>query len=127
MKLSADRLDKIRFAFVSALAMWTLCTFSVFYEWLQTGEMFAITKKGRPYVSDFPIYYVGGKMARMAMHQPTNLYDYSLQDKILKELITPVAPEQPFIIQYPPPFFVIASLMPFVSMPVGLVYLGSNR
>jgi hypothetical protein len=118
MKLSEDRLDKIRFGFVAALAMWTLCTFSTFAELMKTGELFAINKDGHPYVADFSVYYAGGKIALQAMHAPTNIYDIALQDRVLKSVIAPVAPEQPWFIQMPPPFFVLMGMLAHFSMPV---------
>jgi hypothetical protein len=118
VKLSEDRLDQIRFGFVAALAMWALCTFSTFVEWIKTNEMFALIKDKHPYVTDFAIYYTAGKLALQAMHTPTNIYDIVLQDRMLKSVIAPVAPEQPWFIQCPPPFFVVAAILPFFSLPV---------
>jgi hypothetical protein len=118
VKLREDRLDQIRFGFVAALAMWALCTFSTFVEWMKTGELFAIIKDGRPYVSDFSVYYAAGKIAWQAMHTPTNIYDITLQDQVLKSIIAPVAPEQPWFIQYPPPFFIVTAILPFFTLPV---------
>lgn len=118
MNLSEDRLDKIRFGFIAGLAMWAICTLSTFVEWSQTGELFAITKDGRPYISDFSVYYAAGKLAQLAMHAPTNIFDITLQDHVLKSVIAPVAPEQPWFIQCPPPFFVIAAIFPVFKIAV---------
>jgi hypothetical protein len=79
--------------------------------------MFAVIRDGHPYIIDFPLYYAAGKLAHIAMQSPTNIYDIQLQDKILREIIFPVAPDPPWFIQYPPPVFLLATILPYFSLP----------
>jgi hypothetical protein len=118
MTPSEHKIKLWRFAYVSALSIWALMAFEIFFEWLKKGEMFALYMEGHPYLIDFPLYYSAGLIANTAMHTPTNIYDIHLQDQVLRSVINPVVPELPWFIQYPPPLFVFASVLPLMSLPV---------
>jgi Glycosyltransferase family 87 len=118
MTPSEHRKKLWRFAYVSALSIWMLMAFEIFFEWFKKGEMFALYMDKHPYLIDFPLYYAAGLIANTAMHTPTNIYDIHLQDRVLRSVIAPVVPELPWFIQYPPPLFLAASVLPLMSLPV---------
>jgi Glycosyltransferase family 87 len=123
MILSEDNRRRLRFAYLSALAVWTLMVFGQLFVWIHDNEMFAYTDTDKntgqikPYLVDFPIYCAAGKLAVMAMQAPTNIYDIPLQDRVLRSIIAPVVPEKPWVIQYPPPVFLFSAPLTLASMP----------
>jgi hypothetical protein len=118
MILSEDNRRRLRFAYLSALFVWTVLVFGQLFVWIHDNEMFAYTEKNHPYLVDFPVYCAAGKLAVMAMHAPTNIYDIHLQDQVLRSIIAPVVPEKPWVIQSPPPVFLFLSPLTLTSMPI---------
>ena len=118
MSLSEENKDRLRFAYLCALFCWTVLVFGQLFTWIHDNEMFAVERDHKPFLTDICIYYAAGKLAVMAMHEPTNVYDIQLQDKVLKAVIAPVMPEKPWLIQAPPPVFVLASALTFMTLPI---------
>ena len=118
MSLSEENKDRLRFAYLCALFCWTVLVFGQLFTWIHDNEMFAVERDHKPFLTDICIYYAAGKLAVMAMHEPTNVYDIHLQDQVLKAVIAPVSPEKPWLIQYPPPVFVLASVLTLMTLPV---------
>ncbi len=98
--------------------MWTILVFGQLFVWIHDNEMFAREDEKGPYLVDFSIYCAAGRLAVMAMHAPTNIYDIHLQDQVLRSIIAPVVPQKPWLIQSPPPVFLLAAPLTLASMPI---------
>lgn len=115
--------NRLWFAYFVALLVWGGQAYSEIGRYMQSGTLFARVLDGRPYVSDFVIFYGAAVLSRQCLERapgapPPNIYDVGLQNATIAPLIAPVKPEQPFYLQYPPYFFALVTPLAFVSMPV---------
>ena len=106
----------IEFALLTALFTWGLLCYGKLGQFMYEGILFARNIDGRPYVSDFANHYNAGVLARRCLEQKQEIYNIDVQNNSLKELIAPVVPEQPFYLQYPPYFFLLAMPLAFMNM-----------
>lgn len=101
---------KVWFGYISFLVGWGICSYFTLATYLTDGVLFARTYEGRPYINDFVNTYCAAQLSRKCIEAPDlkpNIYDPKLQDSIVRTLIAPVVPEQPFYTQYPPYYFAL--------------------
>jgi len=83
---------------------------------ISKGQMFALEINGRPYVSDFVVFYSAASLGRQAQTQRISIYDHGVQESNLKQLLAPVVPEVALCQLYPPYFYVLVAPLAFFSM-----------
>lgn len=124
MLISTKSKKLLQFALLSALLVWGVCAYIELGKYMYQGTLFARILNGRPYVSDFANHYNAGVLARRSLYERIAVYDIRVQNESLKSLINPVIPEQPFFLQYPPYFFVLA--LPLAFLPMQIAWIAWN-
>lgn len=105
MKLSEANRKRLWAVYISALACWAINAYLLICEWFAHNQLFAMNVLGKPYVSDFTLWYEAGQLGREALAHALDVYDPKLQGDCIAKLIAPVVADQPFYLQYPPWFF----------------------
>jgi hypothetical protein len=104
------------FAYFCLLACWGILAYGQLGTLHREGKLFAFYEGGHPYVSDFASFYNAGKVAVRATRGGVNIYDPAVQDQSMREVISPVKPELPFFLQYPPYFFCMMGLLSYFDL-----------
>lgn len=98
------------FAYFAVLLCWGVNAYMEFDRIFSSGLMFAFYADGKPYVSDFANHYNAAMLAVQCFTDKSiDIYSLAMQSRSLESIISPVKPEQPFYMQYPPWFFVLIS------------------
>lgn len=107
--MNSDRLSKnLWFAYFCALVFWGGNVYLEIFRYLQNGTLFARLIDGRPYTSDFVLYYNAAVLAAQCGGGKTiNIYDPLVQNTSIIALTAPIVPELNFYMQYPPQFFAL--------------------
>jgi len=120
--MAANRLIKnLWFAYVCVLLCWAVQAYLLVGQYMQEGTLFARIEDGRPYISDFAMFYSMGNLADQCMRQHVNVYDPDIQAATERIFTAPVVAEVPFICPYPPWFFSL--LLPFSRLPMAYAFL----
>lgn len=120
-----ERRQKLtRAVLLTALFVWSGLAYVELGKFMYKGILFARNINGRPYVSDFANHYNAGVLAARCLSEKVDVYDIDVQNKSLQKLIAPVVPEQPFYLQYPPYFFLLA--LPLSLMPMTVAWIVWN-
>lgn len=102
---------KLWFFYFSLLVLWALACYGEIVRYCFDGTLLAREIAGHPYISDFVNTYAAGILAQQATHQPLNIYSVDVQYALQKNLVSPIIPEVPFFLQYPPYFFSLMMLL----------------
>lgn len=106
------------FAYLVALIVWGGLAYLEIGRLLSQGRLFALSIDGRPYVADFVIYYNAALLSQASTAGDINIYDPLVQASFVAKLISPVAAELPFYLQYPPYFFALMRPLAGVGLTV---------
>lgn len=111
----------IKLSFLTALFVWSALAYIELGKFMYSGILFARNIDNRPYISDFANHYNAGLLAAKCLQEKIDIYNIDVQNESLKKLVAPIVPEQPFYLQYPPYFFLMA--MPMAFMPMSLAWM----
>ncbi len=98
------------------MLVWLVLSYGELFRLLARGRLFALEIGGRPFVSDFVMYYNAAVLAGRCTAGGIDIYSPEVQQRSLLELISPVVPELPFYLQYPPPFFALVRPLAYLGM-----------
>jgi len=107
MRLSAQNKNRITVAYWSFIFFWAANAYILIGTYFVDNQILALNIQGRPYVSDFVVNYMAGKMSLASNQTHINIYDPDLERKYIDEIIAPVKQEATFYAEYPPTFFLL--------------------
>jgi hypothetical protein len=97
------------FAYAAALLMWGVNGYSALYQLFVRNQLFEDVKNKS--VTDFVGWYNGALVAAEAQKSQISIYDHALQLESLRRLLSPFVPNDDYLLDYPPPFFVLVRPM----------------
>jgi len=123
-------LNKLWFAYFSALIMWTGLTYNNLIEAFRNDQTFAYVQEspdhpGDPYVytADFILYYNDAILSWECLtKEKLDVWDPQLQNRYLQKLVPKVELKKVFYSQYPPYLMVLC--MPLSLVPMNIAYIG---
>lgn len=117
-------LNKLWFAYISALIMWTVLTYSNLVQAYLCNQSFAYVQEnaehpGDPFVytADFLLYYNDAVMSWECLNQnKIDVWDPQIQQSYLQKLVPHVELKKIFYSQYPPYLMVLCMPLSLVSL-----------
>ncbi|HEY9718934.1 MAG TPA: glycosyltransferase family 87 protein [Trichormus sp.] len=125
MRLSTQNQNRITVAYWAFLFFWAANAYSLIGTYFVDNQILALNIQGRPYVNDFVVNYMAGKMSLICNQSHISIYDPDLERKYIDEIIAPVKQEATFYAEYPPTFFLVNTPLALLDARTAyLVYCG---